>query len=151
MKRSIKAFIYPEDDGYVVECPDVHAFTQGDTLDQALANLKEAIALALEGEDAAYRTPPSWSRSNWSRSLMPGRLRSLSGQDVVRILAQFGFESVGRRGSHVKLRRVTSAGTKQTLHIPLHAELRRGTLRAIVQQASAYVPDADLQPHFYAD
>ena len=53
MKRSIKAFIYPEDDGYVVECPDVHAFTQGDTLDQALANLKEAIALALEGEDAA--------------------------------------------------------------------------------------------------
>ena len=82
---------------------------------------------------------------------MPGRLRSLSGQDVVRILAQFGFELVGQRGSHVKLRRVTSAGTKQTLHIPLHGELRRGTLRAIVQQASAYVPDADLQTCFYAD
>lgn len=53
MKRNIKAFIYPEDDGYVVECPDVHAVTQGDTLDEAMANLKEAIALALEGEDPA--------------------------------------------------------------------------------------------------
>ena len=53
MKRSIRAFIYSEDDGYVVECPDVHAFTQGDTLDEAMANLREAIALALEGEDPA--------------------------------------------------------------------------------------------------
>ncbi len=45
MKRTIKAFIYPEDDGYVVECPDVRAFTQGDTLDEAIAHLREAVAL----------------------------------------------------------------------------------------------------------
>ncbi len=53
MKRSIKAFIYPEGGGYVVECPDVHAVTQGDTLDEAMNNLKEVIALALDGEDPA--------------------------------------------------------------------------------------------------
>jgi predicted RNase H-like HicB family nuclease len=53
MKRNIKAFIYPEADGYVVEIPDVHAVTQGDTIDQALTNLKEIIGLALEGEDPA--------------------------------------------------------------------------------------------------
>jgi len=53
MKQNIKAFIYPEDDGFVVEIPDVHAVTQGETLDEALANIKEAIALALEGEDPA--------------------------------------------------------------------------------------------------
>jgi len=53
MKRNIKAFIYPEDDGFVVEIPDVHAVTQGDTLDEALANLREVVALALEGEDPA--------------------------------------------------------------------------------------------------
>ena len=52
-KQSIKAFIYREDDGYVVECPDVHAVTQGDSLDEAVTNLKEVIALALEGEDPA--------------------------------------------------------------------------------------------------
>ena len=53
MKQNIKAFIYPEDGGYVVECPDVHAVTQGDTLDEAIANLKEVLALALEDEDPA--------------------------------------------------------------------------------------------------
>jgi len=52
MKRNIKAFIYPDEDGYVVECSDVRAVTQGDTLDEAITNLKEVIQLALEGEDA---------------------------------------------------------------------------------------------------
>lgn len=51
MKHNVKAFVYPENGGYVVECPDVHAVTQGDTLDQAIANLKEVISLALDGED----------------------------------------------------------------------------------------------------
>jgi len=55
MKQNIKAFIYREDDGYVVECSDVNASTQGDSLDDAVANLQEVIALALEDEDpAAY-------------------------------------------------------------------------------------------------
>jgi predicted RNase H-like HicB family nuclease len=59
MKQNIKAFIYAEDDGYVVECPDVNVATQGDTLDEAIANLREAIDLALEGEDpAAYGLAP---------------------------------------------------------------------------------------------
>ena len=53
MKRIIKAYITPEDKGYVVECPDVRAVTQGDTLDEAMANLKEVVALALEDEDPA--------------------------------------------------------------------------------------------------
>lgn len=53
MKQNIKAFIYAEDNGYVVECPDVHAVTQGDTLDEAMANLKEVVALALQDEDPA--------------------------------------------------------------------------------------------------
>jgi predicted RNase H-like HicB family nuclease len=53
MKHNIKAFIYAEDRGYVVECPDVHAVTQGDTLDEAIANLKEVVELALENEDPA--------------------------------------------------------------------------------------------------
>ncbi len=82
---------------------------------------------------------------------MPGSLRGLSGEDVVRILREFGFETVGQRGSHVKLRRITTAGRKQMLHIPLHRELRRGTLHAIFRQASEYAPEADLRPHFYGD
>lgn len=54
MKQNIKAFIYREDDGYVVECPDVHATTQGDTLDEAVSNLKEVVAMALEDGPGEY-------------------------------------------------------------------------------------------------
>ncbi len=59
---------------------------------------------------------------------MPAKLRNLSGDDVLRILATFGFAVVSQRGSHVKLRRVASDGRKQTLHLPRHGQLRRGTL-----------------------
>ncbi len=41
---------------------------------------------------------------------MPGRLRRLSGPEVVRILGELGFESVSQRGTHVKLRRITVGG-----------------------------------------
>lgn len=39
------------------------------------------------------------------------RLRTLSGDQVIRILGQFGFRDVEQRGSHVKLRRVLADGT----------------------------------------
>jgi len=52
-------------------------------------------------------------------------------------------------GRHVKLRRILSDGTKQTLTIPLHEELDRGTLRAIYRQALRYIPEEKLKPHFY--
>jgi predicted RNA binding protein YcfA (HicA-like mRNA interferase family) len=82
---------------------------------------------------------------------MPGRLRPLGGSEVARILRQFGFEQVGQQGSHVKLRRLTPGGERQTLHIPLHRELRPGTLRAIFRQASRYVPEHALRPCFFSD
>lgn len=53
MKHNVKAFVYPEKGGFVVEIPDIHAVTQGDTFDEAISNLKEVVALALEGEDPA--------------------------------------------------------------------------------------------------
>ena len=77
------------------------------------------------------------------------KLRVLSGREVVKILSQFGFKVISQRGSHVKLRRILSDGTKQTLTIPLHEELDRGTLRAIYRQALRYLPEKDLKPHFY--
>ncbi|GMU84186.1 MAG: hypothetical protein AMXMBFR47_40560 [Planctomycetota bacterium] len=82
---------------------------------------------------------------------MPSKLRRLSGADVVAILRRFDFEQVTQRGSHVKLRRTTPQGLRQTLHIPLHRELRTGTLLAIYRQACEYVPEADLRPHFFTE
>ena len=78
------------------------------------------------------------------------KLRSLSGKEVLRILQSFGFNEISRRGSHVKLRREAAGEFKQTLTIPDHSELDRGTIRAIYRQALRYVPETELKPHFYA-
>jgi predicted RNA binding protein YcfA (HicA-like mRNA interferase family) len=77
------------------------------------------------------------------------KLKSLSGEDVIRILSEFGFEITSQRGSHAKLKRVLSNGTKQTLTIPRHKELDKGTLRAVFRQALTYIPEEQLRPHFY--
>ncbi|MEM0219985.1 MAG: type II toxin-antitoxin system HicA family toxin [Thermoproteota archaeon] len=62
------------------------------------------------------------------------RLKVLSGRDVVKILSRFGFTIISQKGSHVKLRRLLPDGTKQTLTIPLHEELDKGTLKAIYRK-----------------
>lgn len=77
------------------------------------------------------------------------KLRVLSGKEVIKILSKFGFEVVSQKGSHVKLRRVLSDGTKQTLTVPLHEELDKGTLKAIIRQASRYIPEEELKRYFY--
>jgi predicted RNase H-like HicB family nuclease len=51
MKRTIQARIYKGDTHYVAECTDLPIVTQGKTLDEVTANLREAITLHLEGED----------------------------------------------------------------------------------------------------
>jgi predicted RNA binding protein YcfA (HicA-like mRNA interferase family) len=79
------------------------------------------------------------------------RLRVLSGPEVVRILAGFGFQQVSQRGSHIKLQRLTGSGERQTLTIPNHRELDRGTLSAIYKQALRYIPAEDLAPHFFSN
>lgn len=52
MKRyTIQAVIYPgEQRGYVAECLNLAVVTQGQTLDETVRNLREAILLHLEGE-----------------------------------------------------------------------------------------------------
>jgi predicted RNase H-like HicB family nuclease len=55
VRQNIQAIVYADTGGYVAECPDLHAVTQGDTLDEVMANLREVIALALEDEDLAER------------------------------------------------------------------------------------------------
>ena len=76
------------------------------------------------------------------------KLKVLSGKEVVKILSKFGFELLSQKGSHVKLRRVLPDGTKQTLTVPLHNELDKGTLKAIIRQASRYIPEEELKPYF---
>jgi predicted RNase H-like HicB family nuclease len=46
--RTFTAIVYKEDDLFVAECPEVGTASQGYTIEEALANLKEATELYLE-------------------------------------------------------------------------------------------------------
>lgn len=60
------------------------------------------------------------------------KLRNVSGKLAVKILCNsFGFEISGRTGSHVRLSKMTSEGKVGTV-VPVHEELKIGTLRGIL-------------------
>jgi predicted RNase H-like HicB family nuclease len=48
MQRTLTAILHKEGDLYVAECPEVGTVSQGSSLEEALANLKEATELFLE-------------------------------------------------------------------------------------------------------
>ena len=76
------------------------------------------------------------------------RLKVLSGENVIKILESFNFAIIAQKGSHIKLRRTINK-IHQTLTIPNHKELDKGTLRAIFNQASKYISESELAPYFY--
>jgi len=51
MKKIIMFKVYKGEKYYIAECVDLPVVTQGRTLDDVVENVKEAIALHLEGED----------------------------------------------------------------------------------------------------
>ena len=53
MKKIIQVHVYKGDKYYIAECLDLPVVTQGKTLDELINNLREAIALQLEGETLA--------------------------------------------------------------------------------------------------
>ena len=48
MKQKLTAIIEKENDGYVSLCPELDIASQGDTIEQARDNLKEALELFFE-------------------------------------------------------------------------------------------------------
>jgi predicted RNase H-like HicB family nuclease len=47
-EKTFSAIIHKEEDLYVAECPEIGTVSQGYTIEEALANLKEATELYLE-------------------------------------------------------------------------------------------------------
>ncbi len=58
----------------------------------------------------------------------------LSGDDLIRALAKFGYVAVRQKGSHVRLRHPTDP-QRLPVTVPLHAEIAFGTLRRILRDA----------------
>lgn len=63
---------------------------------------------------------------------MSERLPVVSGAQLIDVLQKFGWEAVRQRGSHVRLRHQDCA---VSLVVPLHRELKRGTLNGILRDA----------------
>ena len=62
-------------------------------------------------------------------------LKPASGEAVIKILAkEYGFSVSGQTGSHVRLSKQTSEGKIGTV-VPLHKELKIGTLRGVLRLA----------------
>lgn len=77
------------------------------------------------------------------------KLKVLSGKDLIRIFSGFGFSIAGQKGSHIKLVRISNS-IRQTLTIPNHDELDKGTLKAIHNQALKYLDREELMKNFYS-
>ena len=69
------------------------------------------------------------------------RLRKVSGHEAVKVLCnRFGFSVRGRSGSHVRLSKETPTGKVGTV-VPLHKELKIGTLKSILRLAKVTEED----------
>ena len=62
----------------------------------------------------------------------------LSGRDIVKAFAAFGWQESRRKGSHIIL---TKDGHIATLSVPDHKEVARGTLRSLIRSAEITVPE----------
>jgi len=53
LQKTIKAFVRKGERFYVAECMEINVVTQGASLDETIANLREAVSLYLDGENLA--------------------------------------------------------------------------------------------------
>ena len=67
----------------------------------------------------------------------------ISGKQAIKILQSKGFVITRQRGSHVVLTNQTGTG-KLTTVVPLHKELRKGTIRSIAKLAAMKPSDFGL-------
>ena len=71
-----------------------------------------------------------------------GKLQILSGQEVCKIMAKYGFEMIRRRGSHIVMQKKMEA-TTITVPVPNHKEIRIGTLKSIIRQSK--IPSSEFE------
>jgi predicted RNA binding protein YcfA (HicA-like mRNA interferase family) len=69
---------------------------------------------------------------------MSPKLPVVSGDQLIRALAKFGYVRVRQKGSHVRLRHATDP-QRVPVTVPLHNEIAFGTLRRILRDAALTV------------
>ena len=112
MIRQLTAIIEREGNTYVALCPEVDIASQGDSIESAKENLREALELFFETVDpfeVGQRLHAEvMSRKSRSRLV---KLKVLSGRAVCAILSRHGFTKVRQRGSHIVMQKVETGST----------------------------------------
>lgn len=78
------------------------------------------------------------------------KLRIISGKQLIKFLQKEGFGIEYGKGSHCKLSKIVE-GRKESITIPLHKEIAKGTLKEIFNQASRFISQDELKKYFYTD
>jgi predicted RNA binding protein YcfA (HicA-like mRNA interferase family) len=69
---------------------------------------------------------------------LSGRLPVVSGANLIKALGRLGWETTRQRGSHIVLRHPERSAP---IVVPLHRELKRGTLAGILRDAGIEADD----------
>jgi predicted RNA binding protein YcfA (HicA-like mRNA interferase family) len=63
---------------------------------------------------------------------------TFAGREIIAVLRSFGYAPVSRGGSHVRPRyENTDTGEVRNVDVPMHDEVKIGTLRSIADQCGA--------------
>lgn len=68
------------------------------------------------------------------------KMPRISSREAIRALERLGFEQIRQTGSHVVMKKMTESG-KIGCVVPMHRELKIGTLRGILKQAQVTVEE----------
>ena len=68
------------------------------------------------------------------------KMPRISSREAIRALERLGFEQIRQTGSHVVMKKMTESG-KIGCVVPMHRELKIGTLRGILKQAQITVEE----------
>ncbi|MCK4637557.1 MAG: type II toxin-antitoxin system HicA family toxin [Methanomicrobia archaeon] len=65
------------------------------------------------------------------------KLPVISGDKLIKLLVNVGYEIIRQKGSHVRLRKITEAG-EHNITVPKHSEIAKGTLNDILSKISIW-------------
>ena len=68
------------------------------------------------------------------------RMPRISSKEAIRSLERLGFEQIRQTGSHVVMKKETEEGEIGCV-VPLHRELKVGTLSSILKQAQVSIEE----------
>lgn len=124
--KEISYIIYQEGKYYVAQCLNVDVSSFGETIDEAINNLKEAIELYLEGEDLEI---PDIGKVIIGKDRVRGKIVFFTGNRACS--NQLGFKLVSQKGSHGKFKNETGG----IVILPMNKrEIPIGTFKSILRQ-----------------